>query len=497
VTRDVFIIGAGPSGLFAAAELARHGVTARLIERDVRPHREARATAIQPGTLEFLDSVGLLQPFLDVGEQIRCSRLYGPSMSELGATRFDCLDCRYAFQCSLPQYETERILEAHLRALGGRVERGVTATKVETDADGNCVELVHSDGRVETVRPSVVIGAGGAHSITRHGMSESLEGATYQGHFLVADIAMQGPFPRDEAGVVCTPDGLLLLAPLPGGRWISFQDLEEEVDTVSVEEVVTRVQKRLGGNYRPTDVAWFAPFRMHRRIVSRMADGRRFLIGDAAHLSSPFGGEGLNAGLHDGYDLAWKLALVLRGRAPRSLFQDYVAERLIADRHVLDVSDQIHTTIVDVAQAVRQGRDVQAAAVDPITAALQRNARAMIDVDYAGSPLVADFGGGTDIDGPHPGQRYVDFGRIGGTSHHVLVFGRTTDERSLARLGRRWSKLVEIAHNPGLDPARAGLAEGGVILIRPDGHIGFRYPAAGAEALAALDRHLTSYLVPD
>jgi 2-polyprenyl-6-methoxyphenol hydroxylase-like FAD-dependent oxidoreductase len=398
---DVLIIGAGPSGLFAAAELARRGVEARLIEREVQPHSEARATAIQPGTLEILDSVGLLPPFLDAAEHVRCSRLYGPDMAELAAMSHDGIDCRCKFQCSLPQYETQRLLEAHLASLGGVVERGVTATKVETDADGVFVELVHEDGKVETVRPSVVIGAGGAHSVTRHSMSKPLEGATYRGHFLVADIAMPAPFPRDEAGVVCGPDGLLLLAPLPGGRWISFQDLEEEGETVSAADVVARVQVRLGGKYRPTDVAWFAPFRMHRRIVSRLAD------------------------------------------------------------------------------AIRKGREVHAAVVDPIAAALQCNARAMIDVDYAGSPLVADYGrSGAGIEGPHPGQRYPDWTQLGGTSHHVLVFGPVTDAASLARLGRRWSGLVQISHNPSVDPARAGLPAGGVIMIRPDGHIGFRYPSA-------------------
>ncbi len=496
---DVLIIGAGPSGVFAAAELVRHGVDVRLIEQEARTHHEARATAIQPGTLEILDSVGLLPPFLEAAEHVRRSRLYGPDMSELRTMTFGGIDCRCEFQCSLPQYETQRILEAHLASLGGAVERGVTATKVEPEANHVSVELVHADGGLETVHPSVVIGAGGAHSVTRHSMGEQLEGTTYQGHFLVADIAMQAPVPRDQGSFFCGPDGLLLLAPLPGGRWLTFQDLEEEVQVVSAEDVAARTEVRLGGRSRPTDVAWFAPFRMHRRIASRLADGRRFLIGDAAHLSSPFGGEGLNSGLHDGYDLAWKLALVLRGDAPRSLLDDYAVERMIADRHVLEVSDDIHLGIIGIADAVREGREPPAAVADPATTALLRNSRVMIDFDYAGSPLVADYGGsGADAAEPHPGQRYPDWTRFGGTSsHHVLVFGPVADAASLARLGRRWSKLVQISHDAGLDPVRAGVPMGGVVLIRPDGHIGFRSPSADAGALAALDRHLSSYLTPD
>src|SRR5919112_4905570 len=207
---NVLVIGAGPSGLFAASELARHGVDVRLVEREVRPHHEARATAIQPGTLEILDSVGLLPPFLEASEHVRRVRVYGPDMSELSGLDFEGIDCRCEFQCSLPQYETQRILEAHLSSLGGVVERGVTATKVDTDADGVLVELVHADGGVERVQPDVVIGAGGAHSVTRQSMSEPLEGTTYQGHFLVADVPMRAPVPRDQGSVFCGPGGLVL-----------------------------------------------------------------------------------------------------------------------------------------------------------------------------------------------------------------------------------------------------------------------------------------------
>jgi 2-polyprenyl-6-methoxyphenol hydroxylase-like FAD-dependent oxidoreductase len=494
---DVLIIGAGPSGLFAAAELARHGVRARLIEKDVRPHREARATAIQPGTLEILESVGLLEPFVAASEHVRCSRLYGPGMAELGAMNHDGIDCSCEFQCSLPQYETQRILEEHLVSLGGAVERGVTATKVEADGDDVVVELEHENGDVETVRPEVLVGAGGSHSVTRHSVNEPLEGTTYRGQFLVADIAMASPLPREEAGVICGPDGLLLLAPLPGGRWISFMDLEEGIDQVTTEEVTTRVAARLDGNFRPSDVGWFAPFRMHRRIVSRLVHKRRFLIGDAAHLSSPFGGEGLNAGLHDAFNLAWKLALVLRGAARQSLLDGYEAERRIADHHVLAVSDEVHLSICEAAEAARDRRELHAAVVDPVTAALVRNSRAMLDVDYAVSPLVVDHGAGkAGASGPRPGQWYPDQAKFGGTAHHVLVFGEVGDAAVLEKFARRWGKLVEVSHNPEVDRVRAGLPAGGVVMVRPDGHIGFRFPAVDVDAFSALDRHLASYLVP-
>jgi hypothetical protein len=200
------------------------------------------------------------------------------------------------------------------------------------------------------------------------------------------------------------PDGLLLLAPLPGGRWLSFQDLEEAVETVSAEEVIARIELRLGGRWRPVDVSWFSPFRMHRRIVSRLTDGRRFLIG---------------------------------------------------------------------------GRKVPVENVDPVAAALQRNARAMLDVDYAGSPLVNDYAeNGSGLAEPHPGQRYPDCTRFGGTSHHLLVFGPVAQAEGLAGLGRRWAKCVEISYNPDVRRECAGLLTDGVILIRPDGNIGFRFPTA-------------------
>jgi hypothetical protein len=183
----------------------------------------------------------------------------------------------------------------------------------------------------------------------------------------------------------------------------------------------------------------------------------------------------------------------------RSLLDDYTTERMIADRHGLDVSDRVHRAVIDIADLVRQGREVPAEVSDSVETALLCNARAMIDVDYSGSPLVADHDGSGSgaATQPHPGQRYSDWTRFGGTSHHLLVFGPVADAERLAWLDRRWSRLVQVSQDPDVDPLRAGIPKGGVVLVRPDGHIGFRFSSANGEALATLDRHLSSYLVPN
>jgi 6-methylpretetramide 4-monooxygenase / 4-hydroxy-6-methylpretetramide 12a-monooxygenase len=497
---EVLIVGAGPSGLLAAVELARHGVPARLVEREPVPHDQARATAIQPATLEILAQAGVADRFVAAAEHLTCSRLYDAGLGLLSEMPFGGIGCRWEFQASLPQASTEAILAGRLAELGGSVERGVTVTALEPRGDGLRVELEHAGGTAEQVQPSWVLGAGGAHSVTRDSLAQELAGETYPGTALVADLRVSCGLPRDGGALIAAPEGYVLLAPLPGGRWLTFVGDLQPAEAAALESsgpaqaVVTGLERRVRAPISVAEVRWAAPFRMHRRLVARLAGDRRFLLGDAGHLSSPFGGEGLNSGLHDAQNLAWKLALVVQGRARPGLLDSYAAERHAADEHVLAVSDQLHQLTQAAVDAARTG--VPAVALDPAGLAALIRSRAMLDVSYPDSPLTGEYRvpGAAPLPGPAPGDRYPDRADLTGTGHHLLVFGPVRP--GVEALSRRWRGLVEVSSCGG-DPLWAGLpASGGAILVRPDGFIGYRCVPAETPGLAALDAHLASYLIP-
>jgi 6-methylpretetramide 4-monooxygenase / 4-hydroxy-6-methylpretetramide 12a-monooxygenase len=497
---EVLVVGAGPSGLFSAVELARHGISSRLVEREARPHRQARATALQPATLEILCQAGVLDETLAASEHLGFARVFDLNLRPVAEMAFAGSGCQWEYQCSLPQWHTEQILTERLLALGGRVERGLAAVSLEPRNDGVLVTLQGADGSVEKTEASWVIGAGGAHSVTRASMAEELVGETYPGTALAADVLVSCDLPRDGSALIAGAEGYVMLAPLPDKRWLAFVgDLEQrEVDLLAHDRSVAAVaecfERRVGPALQVLDAGWAAPFRMHRRLVGRLAGDRRFLLGDAGHLSSPFGGEGLNSGLHDAHNLAWKLALELRRQSRPDLLASFESERLAADTHVLEVSERLHQLAHDAVESARTGVRPRPPTPDQV-AALVRS-RSMLDVSYADSALVGEYvaAGQEAAPLPGPGDRYPGRTGLGGTEHHVLLLGGA-DDAGVTRLRERWRGLVDVSAGD-TEPDRARLDSPAALLVRPDGHVGFRAVPADAAGIEALDAHLASYLVP-
>jgi 2-polyprenyl-6-methoxyphenol hydroxylase-like FAD-dependent oxidoreductase len=491
----VLIVGAGPAGLFAACELARHGVKPRIVEQRLAPHHETRGTALQPAVLDIVDRAGLIEPFLSAGVHIKHSELMGPGMRRIMTADFDGVGCRHEFQCSQPQWRTEQILRDHLAARGVKVEYGAEVAAIDP---GPVTLRVTIDvgGRTEVVNPPYLLGAGGSHSITRHSMNERLVGETYRGRYVVADAKLGLAIPPETARVVVGGAGFVLFAPLPDDRWLIFVsrdpgDAREDLPTAA--ELGAMVNARVGADVALIDLRWVSYFKMHQREAESLGDGRRFLLGDAGHMSSPLGGEGINAAFMDAADIAWKLALVIRGAAKPSLLESYAIERGMADRHALEVSNDIHSHITALVAAYRDGGapNLPPSTAGEIVSAARK--RSMLDVSYVGSPLVGQAG--ATIAKPAPGDRFPANLRLRGDRHSLIVFGPAP---RLDDFDARWNGLVSIVEgsSAGFDAAEAGVPGGGAILVRPDGFIGFRAAPADATTMAALDAHLATYLIP-
>ncbi|HEX6967871.1 MAG TPA: FAD-dependent monooxygenase [Micromonosporaceae bacterium] len=339
---DVLVVGGGPTGLMAGCQLLRCGVRVRIIDRALEPLQAPKALSLWPRALDIFDDLG-------VGDEIRKESVQINAFSYFSNGR-PLASFGFAPELAsrtLPQPVTERVLTERLHTLGGRVERGVRllgldgidfSDRIEA-TDGVTAILEHQDGRVERVRVPFVIGADGAGSTVRGLIGAAFQGSTYEMAFALVDARVAGELPPDQVLYYQNPDGTLVIVPAPDGVFRFLSVLPRGVREANVPMMQALVDERGPRGVRLTEPVWQTVFRVHARCATDFQRGRVFIMGDAAHVHSPAGGQGMNNGLQDAHNLAWKLASVIRGAAPASLLLTYGVERAEATRRIVRDTD--------------------------------------------------------------------------------------------------------------------------------------------------------------
>jgi 2-polyprenyl-6-methoxyphenol hydroxylase-like FAD-dependent oxidoreductase len=350
---DVLIVGAGPSGLTLAASLVKQGIATTVVDRQPAGANTSRAAVVNARTLEVLDD-------LDVSRRLVKEGIQAPRFTIRDGRRtlipvdFSVLPTEFPYSLMVPQATTERLLLDRLTELGGAVIRPKTLASVRQDADG--VTATFDDGDV--IRARYVVGADGIHSTVREQAGIGFEGGAYQESFTLADVRLRGEAPADEVILFWAKAGLTVVAPLPGDIYrivAPVHDAPDEPSAAFIQQILD--DRGLGaGRMVVTDVVWGSRFRIHHRVADTYRAGRLLLAGDAAHVHSPAGGQGMNLGIQDGVELADALAAVLGG-APDSVLDEYSAARRPIAQQVVEMTDRL-TRLATLPRALRPIRNV-------------------------------------------------------------------------------------------------------------------------------------------
>ena len=337
---DVLIVGAGPTGLALAATLQQAGLRPVIIDRLAAGQNTSRAAVIHAHTLEVLERLGVTDALERRGLQLTrfALRDHDKALLELD---FSTLPSRYAQILMIPQDETEAILADRLASLGGTVLRGITATRIERDATGAVAHVDTPEGP-RTIRARYVVGGDGMHSVVREAAGIAFDGESYAGSFVLADVQMDWPLSA-EVTLFFSPEGMGVVVPLPGHRYrivAPVGDAPEAPDAAFVQALLdARGPRKVPGRVR--DVLWSSRFRVHHRVAARYRSGPFFVMGDAAHVHSPAGGQGMNTGLVDAVVLGRLLADVLLGKAPEATLDLYEEKRRPAAVEVLELAGRL------------------------------------------------------------------------------------------------------------------------------------------------------------
>ena len=343
---DVLIVGAGPTGLVLALWLTKLGVRPRIIDRTGEPGTTSRALAVQARTMELYRQLGLTESILKQGHKVPAVNLWvkGEQRAHLGFGSVGGDLTPYSFLQIFPQDEHERLLIQRLQELDVSVERGTELLGYEEEGDHVSARLRGPEGREEACTAAYIAGCDGARSVVRETMGTGFPGGTYRQVFYVADVQAHGPPLNGELHIDLDEADFLAVFPLAGqGRARLIGTVRDEradrPETLRFEDVSDRAIQHL--KVQVERVNWFSTYRVHHRVTGHFRRGRAFVLGDAAHIHSPAGGQGMNTGIGDAINLAWKLQAVLSGRAPDNLLDSYETERIKFARRLVATTDKV------------------------------------------------------------------------------------------------------------------------------------------------------------
>ena len=489
MTKLVLIVGAGPAGMTMASELARYGVAVRLVDKAAQRTDKSKALVLWSRTLELLDRGGGSAPFVDAGFKAEAVNFIAGD-KVIGRVDMGSVQSPYPYALMLPQSETERLLEERLHDLGVSVEREVELATFKASDDGVEAVLRHADGREETVSADWLVGCDGAHSAVRHGLGAPFTGETLDSDWMLADAHMRGyPCPDTEASVYWHRDGVFVIFPISPGRYRVLADLPpsgvEHPPAPTLAQAQAVIDRRGPPGLVAFDPIWLAGFRINGRKVSDYRWGRAFLVGDAAHVHSPAGGQGMNTGMQDAFNLAWKLALVVGETCGEHLLDSYSPERSKVGDEVLKAAGRltaVGTMRNPVAQTVRNLVGHVMLGLVPVQRAFA-DTMTEVRIGYPDSPLNGPSLSGA---GPKPGERVVPIAGqtpvgSGGAPLFALFAQRTAAADEL--LGRFEGLL-----DPDIRPP---FREGGIWLVRPDG-----YAACSTNDPGVIGNYLDGLLPP-
>lgn len=490
------IVGAGPVGLTMALLLRGYGVDFRIIEKDQSPQIQTKAAGLWSRSLEVFEHLGLAELFLENSHLATSGNVFadGRKVLEFDLTK---ISSHYNHLTLIPQHRTESLLSEALEERGITVERGVQLASW----DGVRAELKSDDGETESLRPRFLFGCDGARSSVRKECGLDFEGQTLDGSWLVGDILAVGPeLVEEQVNVFLSPNGPIAFFPLGTGRYRVVAAANSEYargDKPGLPDFEKIAQERVPGGLTLNDGQHLTVFTIHERQVPSYRKGVAFLLGDAAHIHSPAGGQGLNTGIQDAFNLAWKVAHVVNFSSPDSLLDTYTAERHPVAARVLTGS-RMATKMTflqnPIARAARDAAMTVAGHLEPVLSKI-RATLSETDIHYRDSTLSGKRAGGR----LKPGDRVPDLRWTDESGHERRI---QNDFR-----GSQWKLLNFAQDNPGWDPAKIDLlelslggelddacgVEGGRLLVRPDGYLAASFRAGDDEGIQEYLRSHVGY----